>query len=255
MKKILLFSLLSGFLAASCDTGFSSAHDEYTQKRFAFMEKQISFLERRVTELEKQKSASPTKKASALVIKRNVTFELDDGYFDDPYFGSEDTSRIMILYTDLQCDACKSFLSATLPELKKMYGKSDYLQVRIRDFPLSKSPLSKYLAMGAHCAGEKGKYWDFLRIMLEMEVKDKDDIPRIAERIPSLDLSAFTSCLSSGKYAREVEIDKAHARALGITGTPGIVIGKKTGTRLYSGSIIRGSQPLGLLLDELKFLN
>ncbi len=247
----IFISLLIWSLTA-CDTSVESSNHEYMEKRISQLERQTSFLERRLSEIEKQGS-NHTKNTSP-VIKRNITFELDDGYFDDPYFGTNDTSTIMIIYTDLRCKSCRDFLLNTLPELRKHFSTSDNIQIRIRDFPLSASSFSKTLAMAAHCAGEKGKYWEYLTQMLSSTIKSDQDIFGITDTIPEIEKSTFTNCINSGKYQREIELDKEHGKSLGIKGTPSIIIAKRISNRLYSGTMIRGNQPLGLLLDELNFL-
>jgi protein-disulfide isomerase len=223
-----------------------------TQKKLLELERQVSFLNKRVKDLEK--SNSRPQKSDEKIIKRNITFELDDGFFDDPFFGSQDPETIIVIYTDLQCTLCRDFLANTLVELKNKFRDSSQVQVRLRDFPLQKSSLSIPLAMAAHCAGEKGKYWEFISGIKIQKLNSQSQILDIAKGIPDLPYDSFISCLESGKYAREIELDKAHATSVGVKGTPSILLGKRIENRLYSGSLIRGNQPLGLILEELSFL-
>jgi protein-disulfide isomerase len=223
-----------------------------TQKKLLELERQVSFLNKRVKDLEN--STSRPQKSDEKIIKRNITFELDDGFFDDPFFGSQDPETIIVIYTDLQCDLCREFLTTTLVDLKNRFRNSSQVQVRLRDFPLQKSSLSIPLAMAAHCAGEKGKYWEFISGIKKQKLDSQSQILDIAKGIPELPYDSFLSCLESGKYAREIELDKAHATSVGVKGTPGILLGKRIENRLYSGSLIRGNQPLGLILEELSFL-
>jgi protein-disulfide isomerase len=197
--------------------------------------------------------SNPTNETTQ-VIKREVVFELDDGFFDDPFFGSNETLKIIIIYTDLQCTQCLEFIRHKIPELKKLFFNSEDIQIRMRDFPLGNSPISKHLAKAAHCAGEKGAYWDFIREISENTPKDKDAIINNIKHIDKLDKVSFTECLNSNKYDREIEIDKEHAISLGIKGSPVLVIAKRIISRLYSGTIIRGNQPLDIILEELYHL-
>jgi protein-disulfide isomerase len=250
MKNFYLVVICS-FLITSCQVdSFSDRTQEY-QKQISQLEKHISFLDRRISELEKNHSRQSL---SSPVVKRNIIFELDDGFFDDPYFGSNNTGKIMIIYTDLNCKTCRDFLSLTLPKLKKQFRYSEEIQIRIRDFPLSNSLTSRLLGMGAHCAGEKGKYWEFLDAIISSEIKSERDVIQLAGNIMGLDAESISACIKSDKYLREIELDKEHGKSLGIKGTPGIIIGKKMSNRLYSGTVIRGSQPLGLILEEINFL-
>lgn len=258
MKTTHLLTLFF-FLFSACLPDSNTETTELTQRRINHLERQISFLEKRISELERSgTTTAPSKKqqatSSASVIKRNVTFELDDGYYDDPYFGSDEPSKIMVVYTDLNCKTCKDFLKNTLPSLKEKFSSSKELQIRLRDFPLSRSSVSQPLAMAAHCAGEKGAYWDFLNKTLELDIKTEKDIFTTAKSIPKLNFEEFTSCMNSSKYVREIELDKEHGKSIGISGSPGILVAKRMHNRLYSGTIIRGNQPEGLILEELEFL-
>ena len=65
-----------------------------------------------------------------------------------------------------------------------------------------------------------------------------------------LDLQAFQSCVTGGKYAAEVKSDQATAASLRIDGTPAFVIGKSTSEGV-EGQVVIGALPFDAF--EAKF--
>ncbi len=78
---------------------------------------------------------------------------------------------------------------------------------------------------------------------------DPAELPKIAKTV-GLDVKAFTSCLSSGKYAAKVEADYQDAITSGGQGTPHSIIISKDGTK----TVIQGAQPYDSLKNVIDAL-
>lgn len=257
LKKTLYFSLLVFFPFSGCGNDSAQTSSNIAiETRLKDIERQLAFVDKRLLSLEKRKQSGSTPNNINPIISRNINFQLDDGFFDDPFFGSTDPEKIIIVYTDLNCAQCKDFLRSTFEDLKTHFKESVKVQVRLRDFPLKKTAISTQLAIAAHCAGEKGKYWEFLSSILNLKQKiSTDDIRNIAANVlDQKDGFLFDKCLQSDKYSREIELDKTHGISLGIKGTPSVVLATKIEGRNYTGTLIRGNQPIGVILEELSFL-
>jgi predicted DsbA family dithiol-disulfide isomerase len=66
-----------------------------------------------------------------------------------------------------------------------------------------------------------------------------------------LDMTAFRSCLESGKHRSEVQNDIQVATSLRINGTPSFLIGKTAGEQV-SGAIVIGAQRFSVFEAKLK---
>jgi len=225
------------------------------ERKSLFLEKRLQFLEANTaSKTNNAQNSVGTSSSEVSPINRGITFNLDDGYFDDPFFGAAEPDKIIVIYTDLACEQCTAFLRTTFLLLREKFLASNDTQIRLRDFPLKKSTLGIKLAMTAHCLGERGKYWQFIGALIEEKNLIEDKIASLAAHSSGLEESVISECVKSGKYVKEVEIDKAHGSSLGVQGVPSVVVGRKVSGRMFKGTLIRGNQPLSLILEELEFL-
>src|SRR5262245_39157847 len=79
-------------------------------------------------------------------------------------------------------------------------------------------------AQASHCAGEQGKYWEMHDRLFASQTALEPWTPH-AEAI-ALDVPKFEQCLASGKFDQEIRRDIDEARKVGVTGTPGFMIGR-----------------------------
>ncbi len=246
-------------------------------KNFGSVSERVSYLEGKIKSLETRydilarridsnslgstiKIDKPTSKHepknSSSPVKENVTLQLDPGFYDDAYIGSSTPDILIVVYSDLSCENCKTYLLELIPSLRKEYKSSLKVQTRLRDFPLEKYPMSSHLAEATHCVGEQGHYWNFLEILLKKEPKSNDDILKLANN-PSVklkDLSTLSRCLKSNKYEKEVTQDKSSGNALGVVGVPSVFIGKKVTEKEFKGALIRGSQDISIIHKYIEHL-
>ncbi len=69
-----------------------------------------------------------------------------------------------------------------------------------------------------------------------------------------LDVGSFDSCMNDGKYNDAIRKMMAEAAKVGITGTPGFVIGKtdpKDPTKVTGLTFLRGAQPFPAFKTQL----
>jgi Thioredoxin len=79
-------------------------------------------------------------------------------------------------------------------------------------------------AQAAHCAGEQGKYWEMHDRLFDNQKALEPWTPH-AEAV-GLDVPKFEQCLAGGKFDQEIRRDMDEARKVGVTGTPGFMIGR-----------------------------
>ena len=164
----------------------------------------------------------------------------------DHTLGNPQATVQVIEYADLECPYCKQF-ETTMHQVMDYYGQSGHVSWTYRPFPLgqihSKAPKE---AEAAECAADQGgntaffSYIDKLYSVTPGENNlDLAQLPVIAKDV-GLDVTAFNTCLSSGKYAAKVQASYAEAIKAGGQGTPYILITKAGSSEALP---LSGAQP------------
>ncbi len=172
-------------------------------------------------------------------MKFNVTFDKDD-----PIYGSPDAPVIIVEFSDFQCPYC-SRVNPTMEQIKSTYG--DKVAIVFRDFPLPMHKEAPKAGEAGQCANDQGKFWEYHDKLFENQRALTDDKLKAYAGELGLDVTAFSSCLDSGKYTAEVEADKKAGAAVGVAGTPAFFI---------NGQFLNGARPFDsfkeLIDSELK---
>lgn len=101
-------------------------------------------------------------------------------------------------------------------------------------------------AEAAQCAHEQGKFWEFQeKLFAAQQNLNDDDFKKHATDL-GLNLEAFNSCYSSGKFRAEIQGGMQANAAAGVSGTPAFLI---------NGRFLSGAQPFesfkAIIDDEL----
>ena len=165
-------------------------------------------------------------------------------------FGQQERAATMVEFTDYQCGFCQRFHTTTFPEIRKKFVDTGKVRFVSRDLPLDFHSNAFRAAQAARCAGEQGKFWEMRDALVANPAKlAPADLDGYATGL-KLDLQAFQSCVTGGKYAAEVKSDQATAASLRIDGTPAFVIGKSTSEGV-EGQVVIGALPFDAF--EAKF--
>ena len=174
----------------------------------------------------------------------------------DHILGNPNADVIIVEYSDLECPFCKAF-HQTLQRVMSEYGKDGKVAWVYRHFPIDQlHSKARKEAEATECANELGgpaKFWEYTNMVYNTTTSnntlDPAELPKIAKSV-GLDVKAFNTCLSSGKYEAKVEADYQDAIKVGGRGTPNSILVSKDGTRI----VVQGAQPydsLKLTLDAL----
>ncbi len=162
-----------------------------------------------------------------------------------PTLGQADAPVTLVEFSDYQCPFCGRFFAVTLPALKRDYIDTGKLRYVFRDFPLDQlHPNAKKAAEAAHCAGEQGKYWEMHDVLFQNQRALAPSQLVEYARAVGVAGAAFDQCVSSGRYAPQIERGLIDGTAAGVQGTPGFVIGRTTAADTVEGTPIRGAQPV-----------
>jgi len=128
----------------------------------------------------------------------------------------------VIEFFDYRCGYCKR-VAGTVTQLQK---DEPGVRVVYKNFPIL-GDASVFAARAALAAQEQGKHQAFHEAMLATENElTKEEVFVIAERV-GLDAKKLEADMHSPDWQRAIDRNSDLARRLGISGTPGFVVGKE----------------------------
>jgi len=136
--------------------------------------------------------------------------------------GSPQAPVIIVEFSDFQCPFCRKVQTTLKTLLARYQGR---VSLAYRDFPLrGMHGQAELAAESSRCAGEQGRFWEYHDLLFANPDKlNRDGLMDLARSL-KLDEKQFDSCLSSGKYRKQVEQDLQDGIRAGVQGTPGIFI-------------------------------
>lgn len=192
-------------------------------------------------------------KSSGLAQQVEAVKKLDNGSADlmrpisseDHILGNPNADVIIVEYSDTECPFCKQF-HVTLKRVMSEYGKNGKVAWVYRHFPIdSLHKKARKEAEATECANELGgteKFWQYTDLLYATtnsnDSLDPAELPKIAKTV-GLDVKAFNSCLSSGRYKDKVQKDYEDAIKIGGKGTPTSILITKDGVK----TPLEGAQP------------
>jgi protein-disulfide isomerase len=118
------------------------------------------------------------------------------------------------------------------------------VRIVFREFPLGMHNRAQPAAEAAECANDQGKFWEYHdKLFGNQQALSDDDFKKYAGEL-GLNVEAFTSCYTSGKFRAEVQKDMAEGSSVGVTGTPAFFV---------NGRFLSGAQPFDafkVIIDE-----
>lgn len=147
--------------------------------------------------------------------------------------GSPNAPLVLMEFADFQCPGCGQFARFSKP-LMKEYVDNGTVRFVWYDFPLVQIHKNAVLASRAgRCANEQNQFWAYHDAVFTNQAewseseKAADRFIEYAERV-GLDRGAFSECLRSDKYQKEVSESHQFGTVLGVGGTPTLFLnGKK----------------------------
>jgi protein-disulfide isomerase len=166
-----------------------------------------------------------------------------------PSIGPANAPIVIVEFSDYQCPYCTQWHNTTYQPLLAAYpGK---IRLVYRNYPLPFHQNAFTAAEAAECAGDQNAYWQYHDALFANNdqlnnqagtVVDNSFYVNLASGL-SLDTTAFSTCLTTGKYKQAVQSDLDYANSLpadsdgsaAISGTP---------TFFINGYRIVGAEPL-----------
>ena len=138
-----------------------------------------------------------------------------------PARGAEDATVTVVEFADYQCPYCKA-AGDVLEAL--VAAHPDTLRVVFIDFPINPSGISRQVALGAECARQQDRYWDYHELAFERQRElDPNSAVELARAL-ALEPEAFRECMEDPATAAQVARAEAEALRLGLDSTPSLFI-------------------------------
>ena len=176
---------------------------------------------------------------------------------DAPARGPADAVVTLVEFSDYECPFCIAHFNGTAKTIDAEYVQTGKIRYVFRDLPIDDNhPEAIRAHIAARCAGEQGKFWEMHNRLFSAPGTHKpaDLTARATEA--GLDLTAFQSCVDSGRPTADIRRVAAIATGFGAAGTPVFFIGMRDPAteqvRILHG--ITGAQPFETFrktLDEL----
>ncbi len=162
-----------------------------------------------------------------------------------PAKGPDGAPVTIVEFSDFQCPYC-SRVVPTVDQAVKVYG--DQIQVVFRQFPLNSiHPMAQKAAEASLCAHEQGGFWKLHDAMFADQKALLPDQLKAKATEMGMNAEQFSSCLDSGKFAKQVATDLAEGSQAGVSGTPAMFV---------NGRFLSGAVPFDtlspLIDDELR---
>jgi protein-disulfide isomerase len=155
-----------------------------------------------------------------------------------------------IEYSDLECPFCKSFHPTVNGLVEQYEGRVGFAY---KHFPLNIHSKAKREAVAAECAGEQGKFFEYIDEIFSVTPSNNQledsELFRVAEEL-ALDMDTFTTCVENEETLGLVAADALEAQATGGTGTPHSVLINADGKILtrFKGAI--SAEQLSAAFDQ-----
>ena len=162
------------------------------------------------------------KDKSVQVIEVSYTLDIDTS--QSPYKGPADAPIVIVEYTDFQCPYCAR-LGSTLDQVMQLYpGK---IKIVYKSFPLNSHKYSWKAATAAVAANEKGKFWEFYKLLFDHYNQINDAKILEIQKLLGLDTPDFNALMNSPKIRGRVAQDREEGLEFGVSGTPTVFINGK----------------------------
>jgi protein-disulfide isomerase len=162
--------------------------------------------------------------------------------FPGAVLGNPEGSITLVEFSDYACGYCRQ----SVADVERLVAENPDLRVVVREFPILR-PESADAARMALAAAQQGKYAAFHHAMFDLGTPSAETIAAAAGRA-GVDLDVARAAIASGRFDPFLQANHQLAAQLGITGTPGWVVGDQiidgaVGRTALSGAIeeARGS--------------
>jgi protein-disulfide isomerase len=183
--------------------------------------------------------------------------------------GDPNAPVTILEYSDFQCPYCRQFWENTEAQIVENYVKTgkvyfvyhsmgNFVSDNINKSQGTNNTESQDAAHAVYCAGDENKYWEYHDMLFtnwngeNQGAFARKRLDAFAEAL-GLDMTAFKTCMDSGKHMDQVKQDKVDGEK-DITTAPNYDSSKGYGTPSFiiNGKLIEGAQPFDVFQQEIE---
>ena len=156
--------------------------------------------------------------------------------------GSDSAPIEVVEFADFECPGCGQFANISEPDVRARLVNTGTIRFRFMDFPLENHPNTRAAHMAAWCAGEQNKFWEMHDAIFSNQDRwsgyatSRPDrvLSDLAQRV-GVNMDQYGSCVSTKKYAGQIQSNFDAGATQGVGVTPTFYIGgrKVTGAIPY----------------------
>jgi len=160
--------------------------------------------------------------------------------FPGAVLGNPNGKVTLVEFSDYACTYCR----ASVADVKRLIAANPDLRVIVREYPILR-PESVDAARMGMAAAQQGKFAEFHDAMYDLGPPSKATIEQAAQQA-GVDVAQANKAIASGMYDAFLKTNIAMANQIGISGTPGWVIGD----RIIDGAV--GLTTLGGAVEDAR---
>lgn len=160
--------------------------------------------------------------------------------FPGAVLGNPNGSVTLVEFSDYACGYCRQ----SLADVDALIAADPELRVVIREYPILRAE-SVDAARMALAAAEQGRYATFHQAMFDLGPPSEETIEAAARRA-GVDLERANAAIAAGAIDLHLHTNAALANRLGISGTPGWIVGN----RAINGAV--GRRAIAEAIDEAR---
>ena len=145
-----------------------------------------------------------------------------NGSDNSPHLLGKSSAPVLIEeFSDVECPAC----SVVSPQVEKLArNNSDIVQLKYYHFPLSYHKHAFTGAEAAECAGDQGKFWEYLGLEFKNQKSLSDDFFYTLAKEVGLNEETFRTCLEGQNKKAKVVSHLREGQKRQIPGTPSLFV-------------------------------
>lgn len=143
----------------------------------------------------------------------------------DPYkLGKDDAPVLIQEFSDLQCPAC-GVISPQVTDF--VLNNPDLVKLEYYHYPLPYHEFAFLGAEAAECAGDQGKFWEFVgNTFANQNTLSEEFYYSLAKQL-GLNEDQFKSCIDNHNHKAKILSHMQEGKKRGLSGTPTLYIGGK----------------------------
>ncbi len=179
------------------------------------------------------------------------TADLDSSQIEDePYLGDEDAPVIIVEFSDYNCQFCGRHNDETKPLIQENYIDEGLVKYVFMDFVGVGTPIPHEATQCVRELGGGDLYWEMSKSILDNQNQDINNIDYLSNLAVDIGINQedFEECMESNRYEEQVMASTSFGQSLGITGTPGFLIGNDE----VGYNVVSGAQPYNVFEQEIE---